>query len=84
MQVNDVEVVGEDAVRELEERMISFSYLQKLAKFRQGGPMGSLETIYDADENAGGVGGGASSASPTTWEDKSEIGSPLLTNEFLQ
>ena len=30
--------------------MISFSYLQQLAKYRLGDPMGSLETIDDADE----------------------------------
>ena len=37
-------------MKELEERMISFSYLQQLAKYRLGDPMGSLETIDDADE----------------------------------
>ena len=35
--------------------MISFSYLQQLAKYRLGDPLGSLETIDDADETAFGV-----------------------------
>ena len=35
--------------------MISFSYLQQLAKYLMGEPLGILETIDDTEETALGV-----------------------------